>query len=233
MSLTQIAPDLWATPHYPVQDIASANTRAYLLTRPQGNVLIYGLGFQREEADEDVLDEIAALGGVQLQLLSHGDEASHSLEAVRERFGSRLACSAVEVDQIDNYAEGLSIDLAWEPDCADETLDGLEIMATPGHTRGSISVRYESPHGQTYLFTGDTIVPKDDGGWATAVAEQQGGTAADLERSLLALRTQSFDLLASSAYVGETSTASPSPEEWQAIVDHRLERLREWAAARA
>ena len=231
MSLTQIAPDLWATPHYPVEDVA--NTRAYLLTRPQGNVLIYGLGFQREEADQDVLDEIAVLGGVQVQLLSHGDEASHSLAAVRERFGSRLACSAVEVDQIDNYAEGLSIDLAWEPDCADEALDGLEIMATPGHTKGSISVRYESPHGQTYLFTGDTIVPKDDGGWAVNVAEQQGGTAADLERSLLALRKQSFDLLASSAYVGETSTACPSQEEWQAIVDHRLERLRKWDAARA
>ncbi len=231
MSLTQIAPDLWATPHHPVADYA--NTRAYLLTRPQGNVLIYGLGFQRDEADEDVLDEIAALGGVQLQLLSHGDEASHSLQAVRERFGSRLACSAVEVSQIDRYAEGLGIDLAWDPDCADEAFDGLEIMSTPGHTLGSISIRYESPHGQTYLFTGDTIVPKEDGGWVVNVAEQQGGTAADLERSLLALREQSFDLLASSAYVGETSTASPSPEEWRAIVDHRLERLREWAVARA
>ena len=231
MSLTQIAPDLWGTPHWPVEDYA--NTRAYLLTRPQGNVLIYGLGFQRDEADEDLLDEIAALGGVQVQILSHGDEASLSLEAVRQRFGSRLACSAVEVDQIDNYAEGLSIDLAWEPDCADDALDGLEIMATPGHTRGSISVRYESPHGQTYLFTGDTIVPKDDGGWVVNVAEQQGGTAADLERSLLALRTQFFDLLASSAYVGETSTASPSREEWQAIIDRRIERLRVWDAARA
>ena len=230
MSLTQIAPDLWATPHYPVEDYA--NTRAYLLTRPQGNVLIYGLGFQRDDADEDVLDEIAALGGVQLQLLSHGDEASHSLEAVRERFGSRLACSAVELDQIDNYAEGLGIDLVWEPDCADQALDGLEVMATPGHTAGSISVRYESPHGQTYLFTGDTIVPKDDGGWVTNVAKQQGGAAADLERSLLALRELSFDLLASSAYVGETSTATPSPEEWRAIVDHRIQRLRDWAAAR-
>jgi len=231
MSLTRIAPDLWATPHHPVEDYA--NTRAYLLTRPRGNVLIYGLGFQRDEADEDVLDEIDALGGVELQILSHGDEASHSLEAVRERFGSRVACSAVEVDQIDSYAKGLGIDLAWEPDCADEALDGLEIMATPGHTRGSISMRYQSPHGQTYLFTGDTIVPKDDGGWVVNVAEQQGGTAADMERSLLALREQSFDLLASSAYVGETSTASPSQEEWQAIVNLRLERLRVWAAARA
>ena len=231
MSLTQIAPDLWATPHHPVADYA--NTRAYLLTRPRGNVLIYGLGFQRDEADEQVLDEIAALGGVQLQLLSHGDEASHSLQAVRERFGSRLACSAVEVSQIGNYAEGLGIDVAWDPDCADDAFAGLEIMATHGHTLGSISVRYESPHGQTYLFTGDTIVPKDDGGWVVNVAEQQGGTAADLERSLLALREQSFDLLASSAYVGETSTASPSSDEWHAIIDHRLQRLREWAAARA
>ncbi len=231
MRLTQIAPDLWATPHHPVENYA--NTRAYLLTRPQGNVLIYGLGVQRDEADAEVLDEIAALGGVQVQLLSHGDEASHSLEAVRERFGSRLACSAVEVDQIDNFAEGLGIDLAWAPDCADEALNGLEIMATPGHTLGSISVRYESPHGQTYLFTGDTIVPRDDGGWVVNVSEGQGGTAADLERTLLALREQSFDLLASSAYVGETSTASPPPEEWHAIVDQRLQSLRKWAAARA
>ncbi len=231
MSLTQIAPDLWATPHYPVQGIETANTRAYLLTRLQGNVLLYGLGFQRPEVEAAVLDEIEALGGVRVQILSHSDEASHALEAVRERFGSRLACSAVEVDQIDNFAAGLSIDLTWEPGSSDDAFDGLEIMATPGHTKGSISVRYESPHGQTYLFTGDTIVPKDDGGWAVAVAEQQGGTAEDLECSLLALREQSFDLLASSAYVGETSTASPSPEEWQAIIDHRIERLREWASA--
>jgi len=74
-------------------------------------------------------------------------------------------------------------------------------------------------------------VPKDDGGWVVNVAEQQGGTAVDLERSLLALRELSFDLLASSAYVGETSTAAPSQEEWQAIVDHRIGRLREWATA--
>lgn len=231
MSLTPIAPDLWATPHYPVDHVV--NTRGYLLTRPQGNVLIYGLGFQRDEADEDVLDEMAALGGVQVQLLSHGDEASHSLQAVRERFGSRLVCSAMEVDQIDDYAEGLGIDIAWEPGCADESLEGLEMMATPGHTIGSISVRYESPHGQTYLFTGDTIVPKDDGGWAVNVSERQGGTADDLERSLLALREQTFDLLASSAYVGESSTATPSSVEWYAIIDRRIERLREWAAARA
>ncbi len=229
MNLTQIAPDLWATPHYPVAEIA--NTRAYLLTRPQGNVLIYGLGFQRAEADESVLDEIEALGGVQLQILSHGDEASPSLEAVRERFGSRLACSAVELNQINDYAEGLGIDLTWEPGSSEDAFDGLEIMETPGHTKGSISVRYESPHGQAYLFTGDTIVPKDDGGWVVNVAEQQGGTAVDLERSLLALRELSFDLLASSAYVGETSTAAPSQEEWQAIVDHRIGRLREWATA--
>lgn len=232
MHLTQLAPDLYATPPFPVGELdGGANTRAYLLTRPHGNVLIYGLGFNRQEAEDAVLDEIADLGGVQLQILSHADEASPACDAVRTRFGGRLACSAADHVRIAEFSPGLEVDFTWSPDTVDEALTGVEVLATPGHSAGSISLRYASPHGQTYLFTGDTIVPKPDG-WVVAVAEGQGGTAEDLEASLKTLRGTEFDLLASSAFVGDVSTATPSHEEWQAIVDRRLERLEVYKAAR-
>ena len=215
--MKQLAPDLWQTSAHELAE--NVYTHAYLLTRPSGNVLIYGIG----EAQQHDLDAIDALGGIALQVLSHRDEASPALDQVRQRFGSRLAYHEADAHAIEAQAEA---DLFVTADCDEPLLDGIEVFATPGHTPGSVSLRYESPHGSTYLFTGDTIFPSQ-GGWATAVYPQIESDAEALVDSLNLLRGIDADVVLSSASVGDTSVAEMTPEQWHGIIDHRVGRLRE------
>lgn len=217
--MRQLEPDLWQTSVSAISE--TVGTNAYLLTRPTGNLLIYGLGYGESEGRGDDLDQIEHLGGVVVQLLSHRDEASPSLNVVRERFGSRLACSALEEPAIRAEAE---VDLIVGSDCADPLLDGLEILETPGHTDGSISFRYRSPHGKSYLFTGDTIFRWDDH-WGTFVFSEAGGDAADLKKSLKSLRELEPDWVISSAFFRSVGAGEVSGTEWSEIVDAQIARL--------
>ncbi len=214
--MEQLEPDLWQTSPRAVAD--GVSTRAYLLTRPSGNLLIYNLG---EDQDDD-LQAIEHLGGVSIQVLSHRDEASPALHRVRERFASRLAYHDADAHAIRDQADA---DLSIAPGCSDPALAGIEVLHTPGHTPGSVTLRYESPHGKTYLFTGDTIVPVS-GGWATAVYPELESDAAALVESLTVLREMDADLLVSSAFVGDTGTVALTPDAWHEAIDGRIESLR-------
>ena len=215
--MQQIEPDLWQTSPRAVAD--GVSTRAYLLTKPSGNLLIYNLG----EDQEDELDAIEDLGGVSVQVLSHRDEASPALGKIRSRFASRLAYHEADAVAIRDQGEA---DLSIAPGCDDPALSEVEILHTPGHTPGSVTLRYESPHGKTYLFTGDTIVPVS-GGWATAVyPEELESDAGALVESLGRLREQSADLLVSSAFVGETGVVELAADSWGEAIDGRIASLR-------
>ena len=214
--MEQLEPDLWQTSPRAVAD--GVSTRAYLLTKPSGNLLIYNLG----EDQVDDLDSIEALGGVSVQVLSHRDEASPALGKVRDRFASRLAYHEADAGAIRAEAEA---DLTIGPGCDDPALSEVEILHTPGHTPGSVTLRYESPHGKTYLFTGDTIVPVS-GGWATAVYPELESDASALVESLGRLREQSADLLVSSAFVGESGVVTLSADAWCEAIDGRIASLR-------
>ena len=106
--MKQIESDLWQTSARAIDD--TVGTHAYLLTRSSGNLLIYGMG----EGQGDDLDAMEALGGVAVQVLSHRDELGPALHEVRERFGSRLACSELEVSAVSAEAKP---DLIVGPDC--------------------------------------------------------------------------------------------------------------------
>ncbi len=215
--MKQLAPDLWQTSQRQIAE--NVYTHAYLLTRPQGNVLIYSFS-EDQSADLDAIEE---LDGVSVQILSHRDETGPALKQIRDRFGSQLAYHASDAHAIRDDAEA---DLLVDQHCADPLLDGIDVLHTPGHTPGSVTLRYESPHGKSYLFVGDTIVPSA-GGWATAVYPQIEGDADDLVDSLNLLRDQSADLIISSAYFGETGVVEMAPTEWPQIIDHRIARLKE------
>lgn len=214
--MEQLEPDLWQTSPRAVAD--GVSTRAYLLTKPSGNLLIYNLG----EDQEDDLDSIEGLGGVSVQVLSHRDEASPALHKVRDRFASRLGYHEADAAAIGDEAEA---DLSIAPGCDDPALSEVEILHTPGHTPGSVTLRYESPHGKAYLFTGDTIVPVS-GGWATAVYAELESDAGALVESLRGLREQSADLLVSSAFVGESGVVELTPDSWCEAIDGRIASLK-------
>ena len=189
------------------------NTHAYFLRRPAGNVLFYNT------ENEGDLEEIAELGGLQFQLLSHRDESGPSLNRIKDRFGSRLCCSALEAPVVGKDA---TVDITFQAE--DHHLGDIDIMHTPGHTAGSICFFYKSPYGKSYLFTGDTIF-QSNGKWATLVFPKAGGSEAALAESLSRLRDLNPDIVMSSAFVGDVSVVEVVGDEWTQAIDDNVSRL--------
>ena len=169
--------------------------------------------------DDGDLEKIAELGGIQAQLLSHRDESGPSLNLIKDRFDSKLCCSALEAAIIGQDAQ---VDIAFPS--SDYHLGDIDIIHTPGHTAGSICFFYKSPYGKSYLFTGDTIF-QSDGKWATFVLPQSGGSKASLAESLLRLRDLEPDVVMSSAFVGSVSFVEVVGDEWAQAIDDTVSRL--------
>lgn len=209
--MKQIYPDLWQTnPEHPFPDLT---THAYLLVRNEGNVLFYSSG---HSADHQRIQE---LGGITRQYLSHRDEAGPPLVRIRQRFGSKLCCHQLEEKAI---SKACPVDLTFQT--REIHLGDIEVIPTPGHTDGSTCFLFKSPHGQTYLFTGDTIFPSNDA-WETFVMPESGGSKSGLKDSLKLLRSLEPNVVISSASVGRFPFKEMSPGEWQEVVDQTLRSL--------
>ena len=122
--MKQLQEDLWQST---IHSMGTLNTHAYFLRRPEGNVLFYNTGHDGD------LEKIAELGGIQAQLLSHRDESGPSLNRIKDLFGSKLCCSALEAPIIGKDAQ---VDIAFQS--SDQHLGDIAIIHTPGHTDGSI-----------------------------------------------------------------------------------------------
>ena len=209
--MKQLQEDLWQST---IHSMGTLNTHAYFLRRPEGNVLFYNTG------NDGDLDQIAGLGGIRFQLLSHRDEAGPSLNRIKDRFGSKLCCSVLEAAII---GEDAQVDVTFQVE--DRHLGDIDIIHTPGHTAGSICFFYTSPYGKSYLFTGDTIF-QSGGKWATLAFPQAGGSKASLADSLLRLRDLNPDVVMSSAFVGDVSYVEVIGDEWAQAIDDNISRLR-------
>lgn len=208
--MKQLQEDLWQST---IHGMGALNTHAYFLRRPEGNVLFYNTG------NEGDLEKIAELGGIQFQLLSHRDEAGPSLNRIKNLFGSKLCCSALEAPIIGKDAQ---VDVTFQAE--DHHLDDIDVIHTPGHTEGSICFFYKSPYGKSYLFTGDTIF-QSNAKWATFVIPQAGGSEAALAESLLRLRDLKPDVVMCSAFVGNASIVEVIGDEWTQAIDDNVRRL--------
>jgi len=207
--MKQIYEDVWQSKIY---SSGILNTHAYLLTRPNGNILFYNTGSASD------LDKIEQLGGISYQLLTHRDEVGRSLGRIKERFSSKLGIGKLEVA----YAEKHSIiDIAF--DTIDSQFEDIQVFFTPGHSDGSICYYYTSPHGMSYLFSGDTIF-KWNGRWSTFIIEDFGGTNADMVASLLKLRDLKPDVIMSSGFVGGISHGEVTNMEWIKTIDKQIAR---------
>ncbi|MYC27772.1 MAG: MBL fold metallo-hydrolase [Nitrospira sp. SB0662_bin_26] len=212
--MKQIQEDLWQST---IHSMGTLNTHAYFLRRSEGNVLFYNTGH------DDDIEQMAELGGIRFQLLSHRDESGPSLNRIRDRFGSKLCCSALEAVIIGKDAQ---VDVTFQPE--DHHLGDIDIIYTPGHTAGSICFFYKSPYGNSYLFTGDTIF-QSNGKWATLAFPQAGGSKASLADSLLRLRDLNPGIVMSSAFVGDVSVVEVTGDEWAQAIDDNVGRLKEEA----
>jgi hydroxyacylglutathione hydrolase len=153
-------------------------------------------------------------------LLSHRDEAGASLQGIKEQFGSELCCHIKEELSI---AKSCPVDIVFIEAIAQ--LAGIEVIHTPGHTDGSISFLYRSPHGHTYLFTGDTLF-KSNEQWGTFVMPNSGGSTEALIESLRVYRGLNPDVvLWSASGGGDTSFVELTREEWTDAIDDTVQRL--------
>jgi hydroxyacylglutathione hydrolase len=210
--MRQVEPDLWETePEYPAPGLS---THAYVLSIPErGNVLLYNTTHVGE------LDEIARLGGLTSQYLSHQDEVAPSLRDIKERFGSTLRSSRVEVGAVRDVA---TVDVMFDERLVDE--NGIEVIPTPGHSPGSTSFRYRSPHGKTYLFTGDTLYLGRDGTWSAGYIP--GYSDADsLRESVQLLGELEPDVVISSAFAGDAGVHEVDAQRWAGLASDALRVL--------
>ena len=208
--MKQLYPDLWQTPLYSSGMLSS---HAYFLRHPDGNVLFYNTG------DAAELDHIEQLGGIKYQLLTHRDEAGESLARIQERFGSTLMCTEYEADAISKHARA---DRYFED--GDHKLGDIDVLQTPGHTGGSVCFFYQSPHGKSYLFSGDTFF-RWEGKWATLVLNGAGGSQDSLVKSLAKIRGLNPDVVMSSGFIGKVGLVELSSDKWTAAVDAEICRL--------
>lgn len=207
--MKQIYPDLWQTrAEHPFHGVT---THAYLLVRDAGNILFYSSGWPEEH------QHIRELGGITHQYLSHRDEAGPALADIKRLFGSKLCCHRLEEAAVREFAP---VDCKF--DKREVRLCNIEILPTPGHTNGSVCFLVRSPHGKTYLFTGDTIYLNNNA-WDTRV--NWGGSKSDLRDSLMLLRELEPDVVLSSASVGTVPFMEIPSNSWQSDLDNVLRAM--------
>ncbi len=205
--MKRLYPDLWQTAEQ--KQFGVLTVHAYLLERPGGNVLFYN-----PKSKED-FDAIGDRGGIAYHCLSHCHEVDDSLADVAGRFGFKLCCHTL----VEPYLpKTVSADVLFDSPPREYLAGDLEVIHTPGHTDNSVCYRYHSPHGKTYLFTGDVIY-LDDGEWKTIVVADDGGDEAELARSLATLRELEVDVVICSVSVGEMRIVEVTPDEWRNIID--------------
>jgi glyoxylase-like metal-dependent hydrolase (beta-lactamase superfamily II) len=117
---------------------------SYLIVRPDdagGNVLIDSPRFASQ-----LVERIAGMGGVRRMFLTHRDDvADHA------RFARKFDCQRLM--HADDGAKRLGIEHVIQGEAAFQWDDDLQVIPTPGHTKGSMVLLYKNK----FLFTGDHL----------------------------------------------------------------------------
>lgn len=166
---------LYGTPTAPLPFLKGVVVRAFLLERPQGNIIIYNAPGISEAAGE-----IRELGHPDRLFLNHHHEAMYGVPDldvpvwVHERDRART-----DMQIAGTFSERQKIN------------DDLEIIPTPGHTPGTTMFLWDNGE-HRILFPGDSLWVR--GGEWQAVLLGDSDRSAYLE-SLALLKEVEFDIL--------------------------------------
>lgn len=209
--MKHVLTDLWETRTY--SPFPGLTTHAYLWT--PAHALFYSPGTDEE------FDELADLGGVDDQYLSHRDEAGPMLARIAERFGAKLHAAEADLPDIRKHAH---IDVPLRGRHTD--YHDIEIIPTPGHSPGSVCYLVPGAEGR-YLFTGDTLFCDQEGRWRAGYIEgfHQPADADVIADSLRTLAEVAPDVVISSAFPGDSAVHRISPGEWRGHVAHAIAGL--------
>jgi hypothetical protein len=168
---------LYASAPRPLPFAPAVDSRAFLLQRERGNLLVYSVAGLESEGRE-----IEELGGIFRQYLNHHHEAE---------FGSEWVRSPLFVHEADSslVAEKTAVGGTFS---ARHMLDeDFEVIPTPGHTQGATAFLWDNGS-QRLLFTSDTVW-LSKGEWVAAVLESSNRQA--YIQSLELIRGLEFDVL--------------------------------------
>ncbi|WP_111640631.1 MBL fold metallo-hydrolase [Marinimicrobium alkaliphilum] len=212
--MKQIYPDLWETESY--SPFSGLKTHAYLLTRPDGNVLFYNTGHTSE------IRSLAARGGVARHYLSHEDELGETLNDIADIYGAELWGHEAEAEA---FAKVRSPDRYITEKATH--LGNIEVIPTPGHSAGSTCFQVHSPTGKVYLFTGDTLFLDRSNRWTAGFIKSVHSEADRrvLAQSLRVLRDLRPDVVFGSAYTGKHGFEPVTEKSWPVKVDEAIARL--------
>jgi len=129
----------------------SYGAASYLITRPEGNILIDSPRFART-----LVRRIVEMGGISIMLFSHRDDVADH-QKFHEHFGCRRFIHRAD-------ARGIETEQLWEGDESIRFDKDLVIIPVPGHTRGHVVILYRDK----FLFTGDHLAWSQRRGGLTA-----------------------------------------------------------------
>jgi glyoxylase-like metal-dependent hydrolase (beta-lactamase superfamily II) len=209
-----VIPGLYASAPESLPFASSLDLRAVLLTRKQGNLLVYSAGTLAADAQA-----IEDLGGISRQYLNHWHEAAFGLDQVAATFGVQLFCH-------ENERRSVSAKAKVDGTFSDRHMldDDFEVIPTPGHTSGATAFLWNSGQHRC-LFTSDTIYFRE-GEWMAAVLADSSDRA-DYIRSLELVRDLDFDVLVPwIATAGQPFHAVTERGDARRRIDAILDRLR-------
>jgi hydroxyacylglutathione hydrolase len=166
---------------------AAATPFTYLLRRSEGNIL-----FGTKEDAAPFARELRSMGGVQSILLGDRHHALPESVAFARSMGTVLTASDIEAKAL--RAAGVEVGQALAHERTALAAD-LEIIPTPGHTRGAFSYLWTNAK-KRYLFIGDTLVPQN-GAWEIYVNKPNRPLMA---RTLRLLATVKFEVILSNSF---------------------------------
>lgn len=209
-TLTPPVSGLHASPPETLPFAPDVEIHAYLLERPQGNLVVYNAG--------TVAD--AGFADVAWVYLNHWHEAMFRLDrTVAALGGPHVVAHAADAAQVERRSGIAPVTF----DHAGALGEGFDLLPIPGHTPGSTAFLWEHD-GRRVLFTGDQLYLRD-GEWVAAVLDTSDRDAyvASLER----LREVEFDVLVPwAATAGRAPYALTDPDDARTRIDEVIARVR-------
>lgn len=204
-----VIPGLYASAPRPLPFAPATDSRAFLLQREQGNLLVYSVSELESEAQD-----IEELGGISRQYLNHHHEAG---------FASEWVTSPLFVHENDRSLVAEKIPVGGTFSDRHMLDDDFEVIPTPGHTNGATTFLWDNG-GHRLLFTSDTIW-LSKGEWVAAVLESSDREA--YIESLERIRGLDFDVLVPwNATGGQPYHALTGRADAQPRIDAILERVK-------
>ncbi len=197
---------LYKTPSGPLPFLKGVIVHAFVLERPQGNIIIYNAPGISQAAGE-----IQKLGAPERLLINHHHEAMYGMPNIEV---------PVWVHEKDRAKTGLPITGTFsERQMID---DDLEVIPTPGHTPGTTTFLWNNGQHRV-MFPGDSLWVQGDEWKAVLLGDSD--RSAYLE-SLTLLREVEFDILAPwGIEKGKPFGYAVTPKEAKDNIDRIIARL--------